>query len=72
MYTDFTKLTPTVLGEFIGKIIIHKVNKSSSERKQDADVYPNFISKFDVPLLESTPKKMKLKKRAIGTETAAR
>lgn len=48
-YTDFSELTPAILHEFVEKVIVHEADKSGGNRKQDIDVYLNFIGKFAVP-----------------------
>ena len=57
-YTDFSELTPAMLAEFIEKIVVHEVDKSSGERKQEVDIHLNFIGKFDIPLPEPTPEEI--------------
>jgi len=63
-YTDFTELTPMMIGEFIEKIIVYEADKSSGEREQDVDIYLNFIGKFDVPMPEPTPEEIAAEDRA--------
>jgi len=63
-YTDFTELTPTMLAEFIEKIIVHEADRSSGEREQAVDIYLNFIGKFDVPMPEPTPDEIEAEEKA--------
>ena len=63
-YTDFTELTPMMIGEFIEKIVVHEADKSSGEREQNVDIYLNFIGKFDVPLPEPTPEEIEAEEKA--------
>ncbi len=63
-YSDFTELTPTMIGEFIEKIIVFEADKSSGERAQDVDIYLNFIGKFDVPMPEPTPEEIEAEEKA--------
>ncbi len=51
-YTDFEKLTTPMINEFIEKIIVHAVDKSSGERIQEVEIYLKFIGKFDMPAPE--------------------
>ena len=53
-HTDFAELTPTMLAEFVEKIVVHERDKSSGERVQDVEIHLNFIGKFDVPISEPT------------------
>ena len=48
-YTDFSELTPAMLNEFVSKVIIHEADKSSGVRKQQVDIYLNYIGQFNVP-----------------------
>lgn len=57
-YTSFTELTPTMLNEFVEKIIVHEPDHSSGEREQVVDIYLNFIGKFAVPEPEPTPEEL--------------
>lgn len=57
-YTDFSVLTPVMINEFIDKIIIHAVDKSSGEREQEIEIYLKFIGKFDVPMPELTQEEL--------------
>lgn len=63
-YTDFTELTPMMIGEFIEKIVVFEADRSSGEREQDVDVYLNFIGKFDVPMPEPTPEEIEAEEKA--------
>ncbi|MDR1247151.1 MAG: DUF4368 domain-containing protein [Clostridiales Family XIII bacterium] len=46
-YTEFDELSPSLLNEFVEKVIIHEGDKSSGKRVQKVDVYLNFIGKLD-------------------------
>lgn len=48
-YTHFEELTPAMIHEFIDKVCVHEADKSSGERRQQIDVYLNFIGNFAVP-----------------------
>jgi DNA invertase Pin-like site-specific DNA recombinase len=48
-YTDITELTVTILNEYIEKIVVYEADKSNGRRKQQVDIYLNFIGKFSVP-----------------------
>jgi DNA invertase Pin-like site-specific DNA recombinase len=54
-YTDFSELTPAMIHEFIEKVVVHEADKSSGERRQQVDVYLNFIGQFTVPGTEPRP-----------------
>lgn len=64
-YTDFSELTPTMIHEFIEKIVVHEADKSSGERQQQVDIYLNFIGKFDVPMPEPTAEEIATKEKAF-------
>jgi hypothetical protein len=49
-YRDFSELTPTMLGEFVEKIIVHeRADKWRRYTGQQVDIYLNFIGNFAVP-----------------------
>lgn len=64
-YTDFSELTPTMIHEFIEKIVVHEADKSSGERQQQVDIYLNFIGKFDVPMPEPTAEEIEAEEKAF-------
>jgi hypothetical protein len=54
-YTEFDELTNSMLHEFVDKICIHEADKSSGERRQQVDIYLNYIGKFAIPGNEPEP-----------------
>ena len=48
-YTDINELTPTILNEYVSKIVVFEADKSSGRREQQVDIYLNFIGKFSMP-----------------------
>lgn len=46
-YTDIQELTPEILHEFIDKIIVHAVDKSSGRRLQEIEIVYNHIGIID-------------------------
>lgn len=55
-YVGITELTPTIVNEFIKKIIVHAPDKSSGHRVQKIQIIFNFIGEF-VPQDEFIPDK---------------
>lgn len=51
-YTDFTELSPAMLNEFVDKVVVHAMDKSSGERVQQVDIYLSYIGQFEVPEAE--------------------
>ena len=49
-YTDIEELTVLMINEYIEKVVVHEVTggRKSRDRKQQDDVYFNFIGKFEV------------------------
>ena len=45
-YIGITKLTPTIAGEFVKKIIVHAPDKSSGHRRQKIQIIWNFIGEL--------------------------
>ena len=49
-YTSFEELTPTLLREFIEKIVVHECSyDENNNRRQDIEIYYSFIGKVDLP-----------------------
>ena len=51
-YTSFEELTPSMLNEFVDKIMVHKAVGKGANRVQDIDIYLNYIGRFVVPEIE--------------------
>lgn len=49
IYTEIEELSPTILHEFIEKIVVHAPDKSSGKRKQKVEIFYNAIEISDVP-----------------------
>jgi len=45
-YTDIQELTPTLLREFIDKIVVHEPDRSSGKREQKIDIHYNFVGEI--------------------------
>ena len=45
-YTDVPELTPTIVNEFIDKIIVHEADKSTGKRTQAIEIVFNFIGQI--------------------------
>ena len=48
-YTGVDALSPTILNEFIEKIVVHAPDKSSGKRKQTIEIYYNSVGIINVP-----------------------
>jgi hypothetical protein len=48
-YTDFTELTPAMLNEFVDKIIVHEAVGVGYQRRQEVEIFLNFVGDFHVP-----------------------
>jgi hypothetical protein len=46
---------PIQTNEYIEKIVVHEADKSSGERRQQVDIYLNFIGDFKIPGNEPKP-----------------
>ncbi len=66
-HTEFSELTPTLLNEFVEKVLVHEAVKIEGKRTMQVDIYLNFIGKFDLPEQEAeqeeTPPQKRRKKR---------
>jgi hypothetical protein len=48
-YTEIPELTPTILNEYIEKIVVYEADKSSGRREQAVDFHFSFIGKISIP-----------------------
>ena len=48
-YVGIRELTPTIVNEFVKKIIVHAPNKSSGHRRQKIELVWNFIGEVNLP-----------------------
>ncbi len=48
-YTEIDALSPTILHDFIEKIVVHAPDKSGGKRKQKVDIYYNSVGIIDIP-----------------------
>ncbi len=49
-YSGFEELTHTLLREFVEKIVVHECyHDENGTRKQDVEIYYNFVGKIDLP-----------------------
>ena len=53
-YTSFDELTPTLLREFVEKIVVHEATyaagkKRGNSRRQEIEIYYSFVGKLDIP-----------------------
>jgi len=54
-YTSFTELTPSIINEFVDRIIVHEADRTSGKRVQRVDIYLSFIGAFDIPVEAPIP-----------------
>ena len=50
-YVDIPVLTPTIVNEFVKKIVVHAPDRSSGKRKQEIEIVFNFVGQVDIPIL---------------------
>ena len=48
-YVRILELTPTIINEFVKKIIVHAPDKSSGHRRQKIELVWNFIGEVNLP-----------------------
>lgn len=48
-YVSIRELTPTIVNEFVNKIIVHAPDKSSGHRRQKIELVWNFIGEINLP-----------------------
>ena len=47
------ELTPTIVNEFIQKIIVHAPDNPHGHRRQQVDIIFNFAGQMDIPMLSA-------------------
>ncbi|MCI7813989.1 MAG: DUF4368 domain-containing protein [Robinsoniella sp.] len=50
-YVDVTELTPTIVNEYIKKILVYAPDKSRGKRQQRIKIFFNFMDEIDIPVL---------------------
>ena len=50
-YVDVEELTPTIVNEYIKKIVVYAPDKSSGRRTQKVKIYFNFVDDVDIPVI---------------------
>ena len=64
-YEEITELTPSIVNEYVQKIVVHAPDKSSGKRRQRVQIFFNFLGEFNLPalnepvIIENTPKNRK-------------
>ena len=54
-YDNFDELTPTIINEFVEKILVHKRDRKGSQTaNQKVEIYFNFIGNYELPKEELT------------------
>lgn len=48
-YVDVTELTPTIVNEYIKKIIVYAPDKSTGKRQQKLKIIFNFVDEVEIP-----------------------
>ena len=48
-YVGIRELTPTIVNEFVKKIVVHAPDKSSGHRRQKVQIVWNFIGEVNLP-----------------------
>ena len=56
-YVGITELTPTIVNEFIKKIVVHAPEKIDGKRFQKVDIVFNFVGEIHLPTDSQTEQK---------------
>lgn len=56
-YTEVKELTPTILNEFVEKIIVHAPDKRSEKRVQQVEIHYNCVGVIELPDMNETNSK---------------
>lgn len=63
-YVGIRELTPTIVNEFVKKIIVHAPDKSSGHRRQKIELVWNFIGEVNLPSDDQTMERQRKGKTA--------
>lgn len=50
-YVDVIELTPTIVNEYIKKVLVYIPDKSSGKRGQKVKIFFDFVDEIDIPAL---------------------
>lgn len=50
-YVDVIELTPTIVNEYIKKVLVYTPDKSSGKRGQKVKIFFDFVDEIDIPAL---------------------
>ena len=64
-YVRITKLTPTIVNEFVKKIIVHAPDKSSGHRRQKIQIVWNFIGELEQDENKQTIERQRIKTTSL-------
>jgi hypothetical protein len=62
-YTEVKELSPTVLHDFIEKVVVHAPDRSSGKRKQRVEIFYNAVGIIDVPSQDEMVEYLKVRKQ---------
>ena len=48
-YKDITELTPSIINEFVDKVLVHEPSGKGADRTAEIEIYLNYIGQFKVP-----------------------
>ena len=54
-YENITELTPTMINEFIDKILVHEPQGKGADRTTEVEIYLNYVGQFQVPVEQHEP-----------------
>ena len=63
-YVGIRELTPTIVNEFVKKIIVHAPDKSSGHRRQKVELVWNFIGEVNPPGDDQTVERQRKGRKA--------
>ncbi|MFQ8694762.1 MAG: DUF4368 domain-containing protein [Alitiscatomonas sp.] len=62
-YVGITELTPTIVNEFVKKIIVHAPEKIDGKRFQKVDIVFNFVGEIHLPTDPQTNRKKPINRK---------
>ena len=62
-YVGITELTPTIVNEFVKKIVVHAPEKINGKRFQKVDIVFNFVGEIHLPDEPQTEQKKPINRK---------
>ncbi|WP_277935568.1 DUF4368 domain-containing protein [Parablautia muri] len=63
LYHIIQELTPTIVNEFVDRVMVHKIEKTDGDRVQEIEIFLNYIGRVELPALELSEEEMEVEEK---------